>query len=409
MKENNSTAENSRPNQHSKHTHSHTKSRKRRRRSSSSGRPSGHVIFVIVFSIILVVTIVRLFLWNRGRQSDYDPNETTTEFDVEVMDYLQPLDPEMLEGHEDDGVTTVLALGNDLLSDDRSDTGLAALMEKSANATILNAAFPGSSISMKHQEFDNSYPLDGVSLYWVAAALLNQNFDLMDVIVPQMNSEAAAQALETLKSVDLSKVDDLVILYDLQDYRDDRTVYDEANDKNLTTVYGALTATIKLFQEQCPHIRIYLLSQPYGTFTDANGKTIDIDRDDLGNGTMVDYLNWEVEACRKNGVSFIDNYYGAITMEDTDCLTDGYHLNQKGREKIAERFGTFFLIVSLISASSLVLPYSTTKVSGHDTTRLFSLTDLMINIITSTIRTVTEPAIKYLTHLLFIKHTNFLI
>lgn len=186
---------------------------------------------------------------------------------------------------------------------------------------------------MKHQEFDNSYPLDGVSLYWVAAALLNQNFDLMDVIVPQMNSEAAAQALETLKSVDLSKVDDLVILYDLQDYRDDRTVYDEANDKNLTTVYGALTATIKLFQEQCPHIRIYLLSQPYGTFTDANGKTIDIDRDDLGNGTMVDYLNWEVEACRKNGVSFIDNYYGAITMEDTDCLTDGYHLNQKGREK----------------------------------------------------------------------------
>ena len=42
------------------------------------------------------------------------------------MDYLQPLDPEMLEGHEDDGVTTVLALGNDLLSDDRSDTGLAA-------------------------------------------------------------------------------------------------------------------------------------------------------------------------------------------------------------------------------------------------------------------------------------------
>ena len=65
------------------------------------------------------------------------------------------------------GVTTVLALGNDLLSDDRSDTGLAALMEKSANATILNAAFPGSSISMKHQEFDNSYPLDGVSLYWL--------------------------------------------------------------------------------------------------------------------------------------------------------------------------------------------------------------------------------------------------
>ena len=157
---------------------------------------------------------------------------------------------------------------------------------------------------------------------------------LVDVAVDRAGADAADRPGDV--------VDDLVILYDLQDYRDDRTVYDEANDKNLTTVYGALTATIKLFQEQCPHIRIYLLSQPYGTFTDANGKTIDIDRDDLGNGTMVDYLNWEVEACRKNGVSFIDNYYGAITMEDTDCLTDGYHLNQKGREKIAERFGKVF-------------------------------------------------------------------
>ena len=97
MKENNSTAENSRPNQLSKHTHSHTKSRKRRRRSSSSGRPSGHVIFVIVFSIILVVTIVRLFLWNRRRQTAYDPNEPPTEFDVQVLDYLKPPHREMPE------------------------------------------------------------------------------------------------------------------------------------------------------------------------------------------------------------------------------------------------------------------------------------------------------------------------
>lgn len=85
MKENNSFTENTHPKKHQRNTHSHTKSRKKRRRSSSSGRPSGHVIFVIVFSIILVVTIVRLFLWNRGRQSDYDPNETTTEFDVEEI------------------------------------------------------------------------------------------------------------------------------------------------------------------------------------------------------------------------------------------------------------------------------------------------------------------------------------
>lgn len=316
------------------------------RRQQSSGsffhkKPSGHVIFLIVFTAILLFTILRLFIWNIGEDTGYDPSETTTEFDVELMDYLQPLDPEMRSEWKDDGTTTILALGNDPLSDDRSDAGLAALMEKATDSTIYNGAFPGSTISMKNTEFQNDYPLDGVSLYWVAAALVNQNFDLMDAIVPGMDSEAAA-ALETLKSVDLSTVDDLVIFYDLQDYKEGRTVYDENNHKNLNTVYGALTATVKLFQENFPHIRIYLMSQPYGTFTAPDGKTADADKDDFGNGTLVDYLNWEADACRTNGISFIDTYYGAVTVEDTDCLTDGYHLNEKGRRKVAERFASVF-------------------------------------------------------------------
>lgn len=320
---------------------------KGKRPSQRSGRlfdkkPNGHVIFLIVFTAILLFTIVRLFIWNIGSDTGYDPTETTTEFDVELMDYLQPLDPEMRSEWKDDGITTVLALGNNPLSDDRSDTGLAALMEKATGSVIYNGAFPDSTISMKNTEFQNDYPLDGVSLYWVAAALINQNFDLMDAIVPGMDSEAASAALETLKSVDLSKVDDLVIFYDLQDYRQGRTVYDKNNHKNLTTVYGALTATAELFQEHFPHIRIYVMSQPYGTFTTPDGKTADADKDNFGNGTLVDYLNWEADACRTNGISFIDTYYGAVTVEDTDCLQDGYHLNEKGREKVAERFASVF-------------------------------------------------------------------
>lgn len=320
---------------------------KRRRRPLPSGgffekKPSGHVIFLILFTAVLLFTILRLFIWNIGKDSGYDPSETTTEFDVELMDYLQPLEPEMREAWEDDGITTILALGNDPLSDDRSGSGLAALMEKATDSTIYNGAFPGSTIAMKNTEYQNDYPLDGVSLYWVAAALVNQNFDLMNAIVPDMDSEAAEAALETLKSVDLSKVDDLVIFYDLQDYKGGRIVFDENNRKNLNTVYGALTASAELFQEHFPHIRIYVVSQPYGTFSTSDGKTADADKDDFGNGTLVDYLNWEVDACRSSGISFIDTYYGAVTVEDSDCLEDGYHLNEKGRKKVAERFASVF-------------------------------------------------------------------
>lgn len=312
---------------------------KRRRQKR---RPNGHIIFFLVLAVLFVITIVRLILWNQGKHTGYDPNEQTDEFDIELLDYVQPLNPALLEGREDDGVTTVLAFGNDPLSDDRSDSGLAALMEQETGARIINCAFPGSTIAMKNPEYDSSYPLDGLSLYWTVAALCNQNFDLMDVVVSDLNSESASGALEAIKSVDISTVDAVIFLYDLQDYMGRRIVFDENNLNNLNTVYGALNASIRLIAQQYPYIRIYMLSQPYGSFTEGDGTVVDADLDDLGNGTLTDYINWELEASRTNGITFIDLYYGAVNMGNTDCLTDGFHLNEKGRQKVAKRFADVF-------------------------------------------------------------------
>lgn len=303
---------------------------------------NGHALFFIVLAVILVIAIIRLIVWNMGKHSGYDPNEVTDEFDIELLDYVQPLDSEVLKGREDDGVTTVLALGNDPFSDDRGDDGLAALMEKETGAVIYNCAFPGSTISMKNTEFEGTYPLDGLSLYLLTAALCNQNFELMDVVSQQLNNTATTEALDTLKGVDMEKVDALVIFYDLQDYMDKRTVYDENNTVNFNTVYGALNASIKLFQETYPHVRIFVLSPTYGTFTLEDGTTVDADRDDLGNGMLTDYINWMLEVCRSDGVTFIDTYYGAVNMDNTDCLTDGFHLNEKGRQRVAKRFADVF-------------------------------------------------------------------
>lgn len=313
-----------------------------RRRKRKNGAINGHAVFFIIVAVIFVFTIIRLLIWNMGKRSDYNPDEQTDEFDVELLDYVQPLDPAVLKDRTDDGVTTVLALGNDPLSDAQGSDGLAALMEEKTGATIYNCAFPGSTISMKHAEFNGNYPLDGVSLYLLCAAVCNRNFELMDVVAQQLGDAATLSALDTLKSVDMEKVDALVIFYDLQDYKDGRTVYDENNLQNPNTVFGALNGGIRLFQENYPYIRIFLLSPTYGTFTGADGSTVDADRDDLGNGTLTDYINWLLEASRSNGITFIDTYYGAVTVEDQDCLTDGFHLNEKGRQKVAERFADIF-------------------------------------------------------------------
>ena len=47
----------------------------------------------------------------------------------------------------------------------------------------------------------------------------------------------------------------------------------------------------------------------------------------------------EIDVAMANGVSILDNYYGTINEDEAkNCLTDGYRLNKKGREKVAGRF-----------------------------------------------------------------------
>ena len=75
--------------------------RKRKRRG-----PNVHVIFFLVLAVLFAVTIIRLIIWNQGTSTGYDPNEQTDEFDVELLDYVQPLNPALLEGREDDGITS---------------------------------------------------------------------------------------------------------------------------------------------------------------------------------------------------------------------------------------------------------------------------------------------------------------
>jgi len=310
-------------------------SKKKKRKKKN--RLNIHLLIAAFLLVLLLLALIRFFVWNKGSDSGYDPNEVTDEFDTEALDYIQPLDPELLAGREDDGVTTILALGNDPFSDDRGENDLAQQIAAKLDAVVYNGAFPGSTMATKYKEYQNSYPLDGLSLYWVVAALQNQNFELMNKVTADLSDPASLAAAQTLNTVDMDSVDILTIMYDLQDYMGERIVYDNTNDKNINSCCGALNASLQLIKDTWPHIRIIVLSHPYGTFTAGDGTAIDGDRDDLGNGTLADYLGWEIQTCVDNGVSIIDNYYGTITVDDTDLLTDGFHLTEAARKKVADR------------------------------------------------------------------------
>ena len=104
-----------------------------------------HIVLISLIVLTIAVIAFKLYKWNKGVPSDYDPNLQTDAFDVEVLDNIIPLAPDKLEGHEDDGVTTILCLGNDPFSLNREDTyGLAnqiAAWRKDSARGISNGFF----------------------------------------------------------------------------------------------------------------------------------------------------------------------------------------------------------------------------------------------------------------------------
>jgi len=273
-------------------------------------RGKGHIIFFAFVIIVLIACAVSLYLWNKGEVIHIDPNEDTSEFDVEPNDYIQPMTTEQLAGKVDDGKLTILTLGNSMFADDGENNLLAAAIAKAYNATVINKAVEGSIQTRVNAVGDDSHEEDLGSLYDVTAELVN---------------------------TDISDVDMIVIAYDLSDYIDHRNIYNPYDEDDITTFCGALSASIKMIQEKYPYIRVVVLSVP------ACGKTIDdyyVDGAliDLGNGNLEDYIGQEVAVCATRGVSFIDLFFGVINVYNRDeYLVNDYHLNEVGEKAIADR------------------------------------------------------------------------
>lgn len=301
-----------------------------------------HVIMVLLIAALLAGTVISLLLWNRGTLTVWDREDTSTKFDVEVQDVIFPLNPALLEGHEDDGVTTILFLGNDPLSDDRTETGLAEQIAIKGDVVAINASFPSSRVACENLLYDTSTQEgidDAFNLYYVCSAIARQDFVAMENIAPFKNDPSLTAGLENLKNTDMDKVDMIVIMYDAIDYLEKRPVDNFNNDIDLQTYTGALKSSIELIKETYPYIRIVFLSPTFAFYVDENDKFQSGASTDLGNGAIPTYWVRAIDVCSSEGISFIDNYYGSINGDNyLKFMRDAVHLNEAGRRQIAEHF-----------------------------------------------------------------------
>lgn len=298
-----------------------------------------HLILLAVIVLIVIFCAVKLYIWNKGVPSDYDPNRQTTDFDTEAMDYIIPLAPDKLEGREDDGVTTILCLGDDPFSLDQGPGGLAEQIAAKTGATVYNGSFTGTTMAVQFEDYNDGYILDAFAFVNVAKSLASGNFDLMRTAASYSFDQAFPQTVSTLESIDMNTLDMICIMYDGSDYINRRPCEDPNHPDNPQTYTGALRSGVQAIQEAWPHIRIVVMSHTFCHNVNAEGNFENGDRVDLGHGTLSHYLQKELDTTSELGVSFIDNFYGSINEDNyLDYMTDYIHFNDAGRELLATRF-----------------------------------------------------------------------
>lgn len=298
-----------------------------------------HIVFIVAILLIAIISVYRLYKWNQGTPEDPDTeNVDTSQFDIEALDMIIPMDSALLEAHGDDGETTILCLGNNPFSDDRGDTGLASQIAQKTNSTVYDCAFPDSSAALKYAMYNPEYTKDQFNLYYVVECFRNNEFTAITSIAGDEADPRYAESTEVMKTVDMDKVDIIVIMYDSTDYNNGTPSDNPDNPYDVTAFTGGLRVAIDNIKATWPYIRIFVMSPTYAQYMDEDGNLHNGTTTDLGNGTLNHYLVKEVDAAMDCGVSIIDNYYGTINEDNyQEYMKDHMRYNNAGREKLAER------------------------------------------------------------------------
>ena len=299
-----------------------------------------HIILLAAIVLVIGFSAFRLYQWDKGGiQVDYDPGQQTTEFDVEVLDSIIPLAPDKLEGHEDDGVTSILCLGDDPFSLDQGEGGLAEQIAQKTGAAVYNGSFTGTTIAPASGTFTEGDMMDAFSFLYVADSLARDDFQLMKTAAAYSSDDNFPITVDMLSNLDMNSIDILCIMYDASDYINKRPSDDPNEPLNPITYTGALRTGIKAIQKAYPHIRIVIMSHTFCHTINEEGNFENGDRVDLGHGTLSHYLQKERDVSLDCGVSFIDNFYGSVNEDNyLDYMTDYIHFNDAGRERLASRF-----------------------------------------------------------------------
>lgn len=252
--------------------------------------------------------------------------------DKSILEYVSGITP-LLSGK------TIVNFGDSIFGNAKAPNDISTMLAQLTGATVYNCGFGGCRMS-KHG-YSN---YDAFGMYNLASAIANNDFTLQDTAIIDTEVREALPSyfkasLETLKTIDFSKVDIITIAYGTNDWTGGKTIDSEEETHSTNTYAGALRYSIETLCTAYPHIQIFVCTPTWRFWHTDGTYTEDSDTKVLGGTKLTDFVDKTVQVAREYHLKVIDNYneLGINKFNRTNYFpaTDGTHHNLNGRILIA--------------------------------------------------------------------------
>lgn len=308
-------------------------------------KKSGWSLQLILFLLILAIIIfcaAKLIAWNNSGDIVLDYVEDGA-YDYESLDIVFNVDPDILEEREDDGVNTILCIGNDFATRSPEGTSIAGMISGMENTELITLTAYSSLVADKVNAYNglNKSYWQAANLYEIVYALCTGDYSLQKEALDK-ETNISPEFYDTLSAIDMDKIDSVFILYDSVDYRQRSILYDPDDKYNTSTYEGALRASITAIQTAYPHIRV-IVGSPYlhGVVGDDTVDAATLVN--YGNGNLSEYVMRQYNIAMECCVSYEDNFFGLITEETMNYYCNVYDLSGEGVEMIGNHIVEFLL------------------------------------------------------------------
>ena len=309
--------------------------------TSGKGVMIGHIVILAAIFVILGFSIWKLVIWNSGTGSNITSDSSDVPIEAENEDYIIYAD-ESLQAEHEDGVTTVLMLGDNILSDYQESDGVANQLADLTGATVYDCSFSNMRLASQSPVYDATIPNDAFSFYYLANCIATKDYTTLYENLPTLTGadDSFTDTIETLEGLDFDKIDVITILYGPSDYLNGKLVSNPGDTMDIASYSGAIASGVSLLQEAYPHIRIVFVSPNYCMTTDENGASVSSDLYSNDYGRLVDYMIAAKNVAVEYNFTFLDNYWGLgiNSANYEDYLEDNYlYPNGAGRTLVAQR------------------------------------------------------------------------